>query len=60
MSRGTVLIVDDDPIVLEVTRERLSDAGYHRFHPARRRSGLRNGRRSSSPTSSCSMSTCLL
>jgi CheY-like chemotaxis protein len=31
MSRGTVLIVDDDPIVLEVTRERLSDAGYSVF-----------------------------
>jgi CheY-like chemotaxis protein len=28
MSRGTVLIVDDDPIVLEVTRERLESAGY--------------------------------
>ncbi|HEY1532554.1 MAG TPA: response regulator [Polyangiaceae bacterium] len=28
MSRGTVLIVDDDPIVLEVTRERLEKAGY--------------------------------
>ncbi len=28
MSRGTVLIVDDDPIVLEVTRERLEGAGY--------------------------------
>lgn len=28
MSRGTVLVVDDDPIVLEVTRERLEDAGY--------------------------------
>ena len=26
--RGTVLIVDDDPIVLEVTRERLEGAGY--------------------------------
>ncbi|HWZ92830.1 MAG TPA: response regulator [Polyangiaceae bacterium] len=31
MSRGVVLIVDDDPIVLEVTRERLSDAGYTVF-----------------------------
>jgi CheY-like chemotaxis protein len=28
MTRGTVLIVDDDPIVLEVTRERLEGAGY--------------------------------
>jgi CheY-like chemotaxis protein len=28
MSRGTVLVVDDDPIVLEVTRERLESAGY--------------------------------
>jgi CheY-like chemotaxis protein len=28
MNRGTVLIVDDDPIVLEVTRERLESAGY--------------------------------
>jgi CheY-like chemotaxis protein len=28
MSRGTVLIVDDDPIVLEVTKERLQGAGY--------------------------------
>jgi len=28
MSRGTVLVVDDDPIVLEVTRERLEQAGY--------------------------------
>jgi CheY-like chemotaxis protein len=28
MSRGTVLIVDDDPIVLEVTKERLEGAGY--------------------------------
>jgi CheY-like chemotaxis protein len=28
MSRGTVLIVDDDPIVLEVTKERLESAGY--------------------------------
>ncbi|HEX3777117.1 MAG TPA: response regulator [Polyangiaceae bacterium] len=28
MSRGTVLVVDDDPIVLEVTRERLEGAGY--------------------------------
>jgi CheY-like chemotaxis protein len=28
VSRGTVLIVDDDPIVLEVTRERLEAAGY--------------------------------
>lgn len=31
MSRGTVLVVDDDPIVLEVTRERLEDAGYKVF-----------------------------
>jgi len=28
MSRGTVLVVDDDPIVLEVTRERLEAAGF--------------------------------
>ncbi len=28
MTRGTVLIVDDDPIVLEVTKERLEGAGY--------------------------------
>jgi CheY-like chemotaxis protein len=28
MSRGTVLVVDDDPVVLEVTRERLQKAGY--------------------------------
>ena len=28
MSRGTVLVVDDDPIVLEVVRERLESAGY--------------------------------
>jgi len=28
MSKGTVLVVDDDPIVLEVTRERLEGAGY--------------------------------
>jgi CheY-like chemotaxis protein len=28
MSRGTVLVVDDDPIVLEVTKERLSSVGY--------------------------------
>jgi CheY-like chemotaxis protein len=28
MTRGTVLIVDDDPIVLEVTKERLQGAGY--------------------------------
>ena len=28
MSRGTVLIVDDDPIVLEVTKERLESIGY--------------------------------
>lgn len=28
MSRGTVLVVDDDPIVLEVTRERLEGVGY--------------------------------
>ncbi len=28
MTRGTVLVVDDDPIVLEVTRERLEGAGY--------------------------------
>jgi CheY-like chemotaxis protein len=28
VSRGVVLIVDDDPIVLEVTRERLERAGY--------------------------------
>ena len=28
MSRGTILIVDDDPIVLEVTKERLEGAGY--------------------------------
>ncbi|HEY5374206.1 MAG TPA: response regulator [Polyangiaceae bacterium] len=28
MSRGTILIVDDDPIVLEVTKERLQGAGY--------------------------------
>ena len=28
MSRGTVLIVDDDPIVLEVTKERLQGAGF--------------------------------
>ncbi|HEY3666984.1 MAG TPA: response regulator [Polyangiaceae bacterium] len=28
MSRTTVLIVDDDPIVLEVTKERLEGAGY--------------------------------
>jgi CheY-like chemotaxis protein len=27
-ARRTVLIVDDDPIVLEVTRERLESAGY--------------------------------
>jgi len=27
-SRRTVLVVDDDPIVLEVTRERLEGAGY--------------------------------
>jgi CheY-like chemotaxis protein len=31
MSRETVLIVDDDPIVLEVTRERLESAGYQVF-----------------------------
>ena len=28
MSRGTVLVVDDDPIVLAVTRERLEGVGY--------------------------------
>lgn len=28
MTRGTVLIVDDDPIVLAVTKERLEGAGY--------------------------------
>ena len=28
MSRGTVLIVDDDPSVLQVTQERLEGAGY--------------------------------
>ena len=28
MTRGTVLVVDDDPIVLAVTRERLEGAGY--------------------------------
>jgi len=28
MNRRTVLVVDDDPIVLEVTRERLEGAGY--------------------------------
>ena len=28
MSRGTVLIVDDDPIVLEVTKERLESIGF--------------------------------
>ena len=28
MSRGTILIVDDDPIVLEVTKERLEGVGY--------------------------------
>ena len=28
MSRGTVLVVDDDPIVLEVTKERLESVGY--------------------------------
>ena len=28
MNRGSVLIVDDDPIVLEVTKERLENAGY--------------------------------
>jgi CheY-like chemotaxis protein len=28
MSKGTVLVVDDDPIVLEITRERLEGAGY--------------------------------
>jgi len=28
VSRGTVLIVDDDPIVLEVTKERLEGAGF--------------------------------
>ncbi len=28
MKRGTVLVVDDDPVVLEVTRERLEEAGY--------------------------------
>ena len=26
--RGKVLVVDDDPIILEVVRERLDDAGY--------------------------------
>lgn len=26
--RGKVLVVDDDPIILEVVRERLSDAGF--------------------------------
>ena len=31
MNRGTVLVVDDDPIVLEVTRERLEGAGYKVF-----------------------------
>jgi CheY-like chemotaxis protein len=28
MSRGMVLVVDDDPVVLEVTRERLEGVGY--------------------------------
>ena len=28
MSRGTVLVVDDDPIVLEVVKERLESVGY--------------------------------
>lgn len=28
MKRGTVLVVDDDPVVLEVVRERLESAGY--------------------------------
>ena len=28
MNRGMVLVVDDDPIVLEVTRERLEGVGY--------------------------------
>lgn len=28
LSRGTVLVVDDDPTVLEVARERLESAGY--------------------------------
>lgn len=28
MKRGSVLVVDDDPIVLEVVRERLESAGY--------------------------------
>lgn len=28
MNRGTVLIVDDDPIVLQVTKERLEGIGY--------------------------------
>ena len=28
VTRGTVLVVDDDPIVLEVARERLEGAGY--------------------------------
>ena len=28
MSRGSVLVVDDDPIVLEVVKERLESIGY--------------------------------
>lgn len=28
MSKGTILVVDDDPITLEVARERLERAGY--------------------------------
>jgi CheY-like chemotaxis protein len=28
MNKGTVLVVDDDPITLEVARERLEGAGY--------------------------------
>jgi CheY-like chemotaxis protein len=28
MSKGTVLVVDDDPITLEVAKERLQGAGY--------------------------------
>lgn len=29
--RGKVLVVDDDPVTLEVVRERLSEAGYDVF-----------------------------
>ena len=53
-SHGTVLVVDDEPTIVEVVGRYMERAGYETYERRRRPRGAAAGRPSTAPTWSCS------